>query len=70
MKNDENDYEPIINEQAIFSHIYREPDQFLLNYYTRPVSNSTKTEKMEKNKRKNNRRKTHRMLKQHLSKHT
>ena len=43
-----NDYEPIINEQSIYSHIYQNLDQFILNYYTRPVSNSTTKEKIEK----------------------
>ena len=39
--NVENDYEPIIYEQPIYSLNYQNPDQFLLNYYTRLVSNST-----------------------------
>ena len=47
MINVENDYEPIIYEQPIFSHIYQNHDPFLLNYYTRPVSKST-TKKTEK----------------------
>ena len=48
MRNVENDYEPIIYEQPIYSHIYQNHDQFLLNYYTRSVSNSTTKEKIEK----------------------
>ena len=43
----ENDYEPIIYEQPIYSHIYRHPDQFLLNCYTRPISNNTTKEKIQ-----------------------
>ena len=45
--NVENEYEPIIYEQPICSHIYQNYDQFLLNYYTRPISNSTTKEKIE-----------------------
>ena len=45
MINVENDYEPIIYEQPIFSHINQNHDQYLLNYYTRPVSNSTTKKK-------------------------
>ena len=48
MINVENDYEPIIYEPPIFSHIYQNHDQFLLNYYTRPVSKRTTKEKIEK----------------------
>ena len=48
MINVENDYEHIIYEQPIYSHIYQNYDQFLLNYYTRPVSNSATKEKIEK----------------------
>ena len=49
MINVENDYEPNIYEQPVFfSHIYQNHDQFLLNYYTRPVSNNTTKEKIEK----------------------
>ena len=48
MINVENDYEPVIYEQPIYSHIYQNHDQFLLNYYTRSVSNSTTKEKIEK----------------------
>ena len=40
MINVENDYEPIIYEQPIYSHIYQNHDQFLLNYYTRPINNN------------------------------
>ena len=43
-----NDYEPIIYEQLIYSHIYQNHDQFVLNYYTRPVSNNATKEKTEK----------------------
>ena len=48
MINVENDYEPIIYEQPIYSHIYQNHDRFLFNYCTRPVSNSTTKEKIEK----------------------
>ena len=48
MINVENDYELILYEQPIYSHIYQNHDPFLLNYYTRPVSNSTTKEKIEK----------------------
>ena len=48
MTNVENDYEPIIYEQPLYSHIYQNNDQFRLNYYTRPVSNITTKEKIEK----------------------
>ena len=44
----ENDYEPIINEQPIYSHIYQNHDQFLLSNYTRPISNNKRKEKIEK----------------------
>ena len=47
MINVENDYEPIIYEQPIFFHICQNHDHFLLNFYTRRVSNNTK-EKIEK----------------------
>ena len=39
----ENDYEPIIYD----SHIYRHHHQFLLNCYTRPMSNNTTKEKTQ-----------------------
>ena len=42
------DYEPIIYEQPIYSHIYQNHDQFLLNYYTRPKPNNKTKEKIEK----------------------
>ena len=35
------DYEPFQNEQPIYSHIYQNHDQFLLIYYTKPISNNT-----------------------------
>ena len=44
----ENDYEPIIYEQPIYSRIYQNHDQFLLIYYTRPISYNTTKEKTEK----------------------
>ena len=44
----ENDYEPIIYEQPIYSRIYQNHDQFLLIYYTRPISYNTTKEKIEK----------------------
>ena len=56
MINVENDYEPIIYEQPIYYHIYQNPDQFLLNYYTRPIP-VNKTKKNRKISRRNNRRK-------------
>ena len=43
-----NDYEPIIYEHPIYSHIYQNHDQFLLNYYTRPIPNNTTKEKIQK----------------------
>ena len=48
MINVENDYEPIIYKQPIYPHICQNHDQFFLNYYTRPVSNSTTKEEIEK----------------------
>ena len=44
----ENDYGPFINEQPIYFHIYQNNDQFLLIYYTRPISYNTTKEKIEK----------------------
>ena len=44
----ENDYETIIYEQPIHSHIYQNNGHFLLNYYTRPTSNNTTKEKVQK----------------------
>ena len=48
MINFENDFEPIIYEQPIYSHIYQNHDHILLNYYTRPISNNTTKEKIQK----------------------
>ena len=48
MINVENDNEPIIYEKPIYSQVYQNHDQFLLNYYTRPVTNSTTKQKIEK----------------------
>ena len=48
MINVENDYDPNIYQQPIDSHIYQKHDQFLLNYYTRPESNKTTKQKIEK----------------------
>ena len=48
MINVENDYEPIIYEQPIYSHTYRNHDQFLLNYYTRPIPSNTTREIKQK----------------------
>ena len=48
MINVENDYEHIIYEQPIYSHIYQNHDQLLLNFYTRPIPNNTTKEKYEK----------------------
>ena len=59
----ENDYEPIIYEQPIHSHIYQNHDHFLLNYYTRTISNKKNKGKNAKNSRRRRRRKTHRMPK-------
>ena len=42
----ENDYEPIVYEQPIYSHIYQNHDQFLLNYYTRPINTNKTIEKL------------------------
>ena len=40
----ENDYEPIICEQPMYFHIYQNHDQFLLNYYSKPIiQNDNKT---------------------------
>ena len=39
-------YEPIIYEQPIYSHIYQNKDQFLLNYYTRPINSNKTKEKI------------------------
>ena len=48
MINVENDYESIIYEQPIYSHIYQNHDQFLLNLYTRPIPKNKTREKIEK----------------------
>ena len=48
MINVENVYEPIIYEQPIYSHIYQNHDQFLLNFYTRTILNNTTKEKIQK----------------------
>ena len=48
MINVENDYEPIIYEQPIYSHIHQNRDQFLSNYYTRPIPINKTEEKIEK----------------------
>ena len=42
----ENYYEPIIYEQPILSHIYQNNDQFLLNYYIRPISSNNTIDKI------------------------
>ena len=42
----ENDYEPIIYEQPIHSHIYQNHNHFLLNYYKRPISSNKTIEKI------------------------
>ena len=39
------DYELLIYKQLIYSYIYQNHDQFLLNYYTRPISNNKTREK-------------------------
>ena len=38
-----NDYEPIIYEQPISSHIHENQLELLHNYYTRPINNNTRT---------------------------
>ena len=43
----ENDYEPIICEQPIYSHIYQNYDQFLFIYYTRLITNNKTKENIE-----------------------
>ena len=48
MINVENDYEPIIYEQPIHTHIYQNHDHFLLNCFTRPVPTNTTKEKTQK----------------------
>ena len=48
MINVENDYEPFIYEQPIYSHIYQNHDQFLINYYRRPIPNKTTKEKIQR----------------------
>ena len=48
MINVEIDYEPIKYELPIYSHIYQNHDQLVLSYYTRPISNKTTKEKIEK----------------------
>ena len=40
--------EPIIYQLPIYSHIYQNHDHFLLNFFTRSVSNNTTKEKIEK----------------------
>ena len=42
----ENAYEPIIYEKPIYSHIYQNRDQFLLNYFTRPINSNKTKEKL------------------------
>ena len=42
----ENDYEPIIYKQPIYSYIYQNYDQFLLNYFTRPINSNKTIEKI------------------------
>ena len=44
----ENDYERLLYEQPIYSHIYENHDEFLLNYYTRTISINKIKEKTEK----------------------
>ena len=48
MINVENDYEPIIYKKPIYSHIYKNHDHLLLNYYTRPITSNKTKEKIEK----------------------
>ena len=42
----ENDYEPNIYEQPRYSPIYQNQDQFILNYYTRPINKNKTLEKI------------------------
>ena len=42
----ENDYEPFIYEQPIYSYIFQNHDQFLLNYFTRPINSNKTIEKI------------------------
>ena len=46
--NVENDYETIMCEPQLYSHIYQNHDHFLSNYYTRPISKNTTNEKNTK----------------------
>ena len=39
-------YKPIIYEQPIYSQIYQNHDQFLLTYYTKPISSNKTKEKI------------------------
>ena len=48
MINVENDYEPVIYEQPIYTHIYQKHDKFLLNYSKRTICNNTTKDKIEK----------------------
>ena len=48
MINVENDYEPIINEQPMYSHIYQNQDQFRSNYHSRPIPNNATKEKIQR----------------------
>ena len=48
MINVENDYEPIIYQKPIYSHIYQNHDHFFSNFFIRSVSNNTTKEKIEK----------------------
>ena len=48
MINVEHDYEPIIYKQPIYSHIYQNHDQLLLNHYTRPITSNNTREKIVK----------------------
>ena len=38
--NVENDYEPFKSEQPMYSHIYQNHDQLLLNFCTRPITSN------------------------------
>ena len=48
LKHADHDYEPIIYELTIFSYIYQNHDQLLLNYYTRPINSNNTKEKIVK----------------------
>ena len=44
----ENDYEPIIYDQPIYSYIYQNHDPFLFNFCKRPTTSNKTKERIEK----------------------